>query len=210
MATEELLLVGCDVGGTHTDAVVIAAGSKRVIAAAKAATSTDVVSGVAEAVASAVAEAGSPPIRAIIIGTTALLNAVVTRSPDLARVFALRVGAPASAAIPPGSAWPGDLAATLGLSHWALLPGGVQFDGTALSAFDAAQVEVACAEAAARGYTAAAVTAVFSPVRSDDEDAAAAIARRYFAVVSARCARCHCRALCECSPVDAARPSAIP
>jgi N-methylhydantoinase A/oxoprolinase/acetone carboxylase beta subunit len=71
--------IGIDVGGTNTDAVLVADG--RVLAAIKAPTTEDVTSGILDALkrlsATGVVTAG--PLDAVMIGTTHFINAVVQR-----------------------------------------------------------------------------------------------------------------------------------
>jgi N-methylhydantoinase A/oxoprolinase/acetone carboxylase beta subunit len=93
-------------------------------------------------------------------------NAIIERR-GLARVGILRLGAPATKAIRPLAAWPEDLRAGVeGPSE--ILPGGVEYDGRAISPFDEAAVRRAVREMRG-GVEAFAVSSVFSPVKSDDE-----------------------------------------
>lgn len=87
--------IGIDVGGTNTDAVLIA--DDRVIHSVKSATTADVTSGILAALKALRANpAAAVPVDAVVIGTTHFINAVVQRR-HLQRIGAVRIGMPASA-----------------------------------------------------------------------------------------------------------------
>ena len=88
--------IGIDVGGTHTDAVLLKGdGVDSIAASAKAPTSPDVLGGVVEALESVLArhEGGEDSIEAVMLGTTQFTNAVVERR-ELSEVAAVRIGLP--------------------------------------------------------------------------------------------------------------------
>src|SRR5258708_28769095 len=105
----ESIRVGIDVGGTNTDAVLLAA--KQVIATCKSPTTGDIRTGVVAAVRELLCEHKTDPARiaAVSIGTTQFTNAIVQRQ-RLVPVYALRLGYPASTSLNPFVAWPTDLA----------------------------------------------------------------------------------------------------
>lgn len=119
-AAQRTLRVGIDVGGTHTYAVLLDVADGSVLASAKVLTAPDdISSSIVAAVqrlqaAAALACAGLAGVRGVSIGTTQLVNALVTRSPALARVFVVRLCGPASGALPPFSGIPPDLLHTIG------------------------------------------------------------------------------------------------
>ena len=92
--------IGIDVGGTNTDAVLLADGE--IMRAVKTPITEDVTSGIVNALAelSTHPDVASGAIDAVVIGTTHFLNAVVERR-GLARVAAVRIGLPAAASLPP-------------------------------------------------------------------------------------------------------------
>lgn len=102
------LRLGVDVGGTNTDAVVLD-GRGHVLAKAKTPTSPDVTTGIVQAI-DLVLAAGVPStaISAAMLGTTQCINAILERQ-HLGRVGVVRLGAPATLAIPPLVDWPEDL-----------------------------------------------------------------------------------------------------
>src|ERR1700747_34465 len=101
--------IGVDVGGTNTDAVLLEDG--RVVHAVKTPTTEDVAGGIVAALGllSRHPEVGRGRIDGVVIGTTHFVNAVVQRR-KLSPVAAVRIGLPASAALPPFCAWPEDFA----------------------------------------------------------------------------------------------------
>jgi N-methylhydantoinase A/oxoprolinase/acetone carboxylase beta subunit len=163
--------IGIDVGGTNTDAVLIAGGNVR--AWAKHATTEDVTSGIMSALNEVLPEADHDAIEAIMIGTTHFTNAVVQRK-ELAPIAVIRLGAPATESVPPLVDWPVDLAGMV-LGHYEILPGGHEFDGGELSALDPAALRAAARDISRKGLRSVAVSAVFSPINFESEDAAASI-----------------------------------
>jgi N-methylhydantoinase A/oxoprolinase/acetone carboxylase beta subunit len=165
--------LGIDVGGTNTDAVILDEDD-HLLAKHKTPDTDDVITGIAQAVAEVVQEAGVDPkdVTHAMLGTTQVTNAIIERR-GLARVGILRLGAPATKAIKPLAAWPEDLRdAVEGPAE--ILPGGVEYDGRPISTFDEAAVRRAVREMR-DGVEAFAVSSVFSPVRSDDERRAAEV-----------------------------------
>jgi N-methylhydantoinase A/oxoprolinase/acetone carboxylase beta subunit len=163
--------LGIDVGGTNTDAVILDEDD-RLLAKGKTPDTDDVITGIERVVSQVVRDAGVEPgeITHAMLGTTQVTNAIIERR-GLARVGILRLGAPATKAIRPLAAWPEDLRA--GVEGPAeILPGGVEYDGRPISAFDEAAVRRAVREMK-EGVEAFAVSSVFSPVRDDDERRAA-------------------------------------
>jgi len=171
-----MLRIGVDVGGTNTDAVLM--DGSGVIAAIKTPTTADVMSGISNALAGLIDRAGpqTRAARTVVIGTTHFVNAVVERK-RLNRVAAVRLCLPASSSIPPFIDWPADLR-DLVRSDVHLLPGGYEVDGREIAPFDAAAMTEAARRIADSGATAVAVSGVFSPLRNDQERAAAEILDR--------------------------------
>ena len=170
------LRIGIDVGGTNTDAVLM--DGSRVIAKIKTPTTEDVSSGISTALRHVLESSGTPTaeISGVMIGTTHFTNAVVERR-RLQPTVAVRLGLPATAALPPMVDWPVDLAAALG-RHRHLCHGGHEFDGREISAFDEDEVRRIGADIAAKGISAIAVSSVFSPVNADMEERAAEVLLR--------------------------------
>ncbi len=162
-----MIRIGIDVGGTNTDAVVM--DGSTVIAGVKAATTSDVMTGVVNAL-KAVLEASkleASAIDVVMIGTTHFTNAVVQRR-DLAKTAAVRLGLPATASLPPMVDWPEDLKVAIGGVGY-LAHGGNEFDGRVISPLDEAELRGIAEDIKSKGINTIAITSVFSPVTSDFE-----------------------------------------
>jgi N-methylhydantoinase A/oxoprolinase/acetone carboxylase beta subunit len=167
------LRIGVDVGGTNTDAVLM--DDRRVLAKLKTPTTEDVTSGITTAISSVLKQSGTETnaIASVMIGTTHFTNAIVERR-HLEPVAIIRLGLPATEALPPFVDWPEDLLESLPHRVY-LVHGGYEFDGREISAFDPEEVREAARDIAAHGIRAIAVSSVFSPVNTAMEDQAAAI-----------------------------------
>ena len=162
-----MIKIGIDVGGTNTDAVVMEGG--KVIGSVKAPTSPDVMAGVSAALAGALRQSGveAAGVDVVMLGTTHFTNAVVQRR-DLAPTAAVRLGLPATAALPPMVDWPEDLREAIG-NHAFLAHGGHEFDGRPITPLDPDELARIGAEIARRGIRTIAVSSVFSPVNTEVE-----------------------------------------
>jgi N-methylhydantoinase A/oxoprolinase/acetone carboxylase beta subunit len=165
-----MIRVGIDVGGTNTDAALL--DGFEVIRTIKTPTTEDVTSGVLEALRS-LFDGASPEVDAVMIGTTHFTNAIVQRR-ELAQVAIIRLGAPATLAIPPMTAWSQDLQDCIGEQVF-FAKGGNEFDGRPISAFDPAEISSIAHQIKASGVTSVAITSVFSPINYDLEEQAGKI-----------------------------------
>jgi N-methylhydantoinase A/oxoprolinase/acetone carboxylase beta subunit len=169
------LRLGIDVGGTNTDAVVVDRGD-RLISKAKVPTSADVTSGIRSAIDGVLSDAVDVGrITHVMLGTTHATNAVLQRR-DLRRVAVLRLGAPATFAVPPLSGWPADLRVAVSVGE-AIVPGGIEFDGRDLSPFDADAAARFLGSVAGRA-DGVAIVSVFAPVSERQELEAAEVVKR--------------------------------
>ena len=165
--------LGIDVGGTNTDAVLVDEHG-RVLAKSKQGTTPDVTTGIIAALRDVIEHHGSSyPIAYAMLGTTHCTNAVVERR-GLVPVAVLRIGAPASTAIPPFTDWPPDLRAAVD-GRVAIVRGGFEFDGREIVPLDEPAIE-RFAETLEPGR-AVALVSIFSPVTDAHERRAAAIIR---------------------------------
>lgn len=165
--------IGIDVGGTNTDAVLMR--GTEVAAKIKTPTTDDVTGGITTALNHVLGVSGTKTseIAGVMIGTTHFTNAVVERR-RLQPTAAVRLGLPATAALPPMVDWPDDLAEALG-RHTYLCHGGHEFDGREISKFDPEEIRAVAADIKSKGILAIAVSSVFSPVNQDMEKQAAEI-----------------------------------
>lgn len=168
--------IGIDVGGTNTDAVLIEEG--RVSASVKAPTTEDVTSGILESLArlGRKTQLRAKPIDGVMIGTTHFVNAVVQRR-HLNKVGALRLAMPACASLPPFCDWPEDLAQIVRGGVW-MVEGGHDYDGRPFMSLDGEAVARAAREMRGLGLTSVAISAIFSPLDSGHERAAAEIVQK--------------------------------
>ena len=169
----EVLRIGVDVGGTNTDAVLLR--GRDVLASHKSPTTPDIGSGVVGAITKILKSAEFPAsaISAVMIGTTHFTNALV-EAQHLCRVGVLRLGAPATLAIRPMADWPATLREAVH-GHTEIIGGGFNYDGRPITPLDPAEVKRAAREFAARGIESVAITAVFAPVNTAQEQEAADI-----------------------------------
>lgn len=165
--------IGIDVGGTNTDAVLM--DGREVLAEFKTLTTPDVTDGIVAALAGLrrVRQFPREQVSHVMIGTTHFTNAVV-EARHLAPTATVRLGLPATAALPPMTDWPARLREALG-EHSYLCHGGYEFDGRIISEFDEKEIRDAASDIGAKGIRTVAVSAVFSPVNADMEVQAAEI-----------------------------------
>jgi len=166
-------LVGIDVGGTNTDAVLMA--DHRVAGAVKTATTADVTTGITSALSGLFDSGGVAldDVRAVMIGTTHFTNAFV-EAKDLLQVAALRLCGPATRAIPPMVDWPERLRTAVG-NHVFMCSGGHEYDGRLIASVDPDELWHVAASIRDRGLEAVAISSVFSPITDSHERQAAEI-----------------------------------
>jgi N-methylhydantoinase A/oxoprolinase/acetone carboxylase beta subunit len=172
----ETLRVGVDVGGTNTDAIVLR--GREVLAQRKAPTSSDVGTGIVQAIRDVLAQAAVPvsEVAGVMIGTTHFTNAFV-EGKHLSRVGVLRLGAPATLSVRPFADWPDALIGAVG-GHAAIVAGGYNYDGRPIRVVDPSEIRRVVAEFAARDIRAVAISSVFAPVNKSQEEEVAAIVSR--------------------------------
>lgn len=159
--------IGIDVGGTNTDAVVMA--GREVVAAHKTPTTADVGTGIRKALAEVLRQAALAPgrVEAVMIGTTHFTNAFV-QARSLARVGVLRLGAPATTSLPPFVDWPERLAAVVA-GPAEVVRGGFNYDGSEIARPEPQEIRAAAERLRAAGFEALAVSSVFAPVNDEHE-----------------------------------------
>ncbi|CCE09505.1 putative hydantoinase A [Bradyrhizobium sp. STM 3843] len=168
--------IGIDVGGTNTDAVLIA--DDKVVHSVKCPTTADVTSGILQALKALRSKpAAAVPVDAVVIGTTHFINAVVQRR-HVQKIGAIRIGMPASATLPPFCDWPADLAALVS-GEVIMLEGGHDYDGRPFMPLDIAGLKAAARNIKDKGLRSVAVSSSFSPLDPSCE----IIAREIFAEI---------------------------
>ncbi len=165
--------IGIDVGGTNTDAVLME--DRTVIGWAKSPTTRDVSSGITNVLTALLDKTKVAPsvISAVMLGTTHFTNAVVERK-SLSRTAIVRIGLPATSALPPFVDWPDDLREAIGGVSF-MVHGGYEFDGRPIAAIDEAEIRGVAKQIRDAGISCIAISSVFSPVNPDQETRAAEI-----------------------------------
>lgn len=160
--TNSSLTIGVDVGGTNTDAALLS--GQTLLGSCKVPTTEDVTTGVRNAVAAVIDQTSTNPaeVAAVMVGTTHFLNALLERK-KLSRTGVLRLCGPTSRSLPPMVDWPDDLRACVdGGSEYC--DGGVNFDGSVITALNESEIRQHCAQWREDDVSAIAVSGVFSLV----------------------------------------------
>jgi N-methylhydantoinase A/oxoprolinase/acetone carboxylase beta subunit len=171
------LRIGIDVGGTNTDAVAL--HGQAVTAECKVATTANVTDGIVAALRGLARRVRFTPasVETILLGTTHFINALVEMR-GLAPTAAVRLGLPATSALPPMVGWPPDLKAAIhGVSY--LCHGGNEFDGRAISALDRDELMRTLDSIQEQGIRSVAISSVFSPAQPAMEEEVAALFREH-------------------------------
>lgn len=165
------MLIGIDVGGTNTDAVLM--DGQNVLAATKTPTTEDVTTGIAAVVESLRQQHqfDSHLVEGVMVGTTHFVNALV-EARRLSPVAVLRFGLPATRGLPPLAGWPSRLREAIS-GQYHLLHGGHEFDGRLISKLDRDELAAAVEQSVAAGARAFAISSVYSPVNDEFEQVAA-------------------------------------
>jgi N-methylhydantoinase A/oxoprolinase/acetone carboxylase beta subunit len=153
--------IGIDVGGTHTDAVIL--DGQDVVAATKVLTSGNVRDGVVNALDEVLSESAvdHKTIEAVMIGTTQFTNAVIERR-ELAPTAIIRIALPSGELVPPMIDWPDDIAAALG-RHTYMVHGGRTYDGFPIAPISDEEIDAAIDDIIAKDVGLIAISGVFSP-----------------------------------------------
>src|SRR6185295_12323485 len=167
--------IGIDIGGTHTDAVLVDQ-NKKIVACIKVMTTRAIDEGVQLAVTELL-QKGQVMAHAIVgiyIGSTHATNAILGGK-DLLRVGLVRLAGHTPDLLP-GFAWPKELRSKV-ISGFKTVSGGYECDGSAISTFHEQEVRDAVNELLESGAKAISVVGVFSPINGDQEHHAAEIVR---------------------------------
>lgn len=167
--------IGIDVGGTHTDAVLMEHAT--VLASYKTPTTPSITGGISTALRAMLQQTrvNTSEIHAVMIGTTQCLNALIERR-NLMPVGVVRLGLPSTSSFPPMTGWPSDLREAIG-NHVYMAHGGYEFRGRPISALDPNELRGIARDMRNKGIRSVAISAVFSPINTDIELKAAEIIR---------------------------------
>lgn len=163
--------VGIDVGGTNTDAAILDE-NLNVVHSVKVHTSNDVESGIYEALEKVMKESNISPkdIKYAMLGTTHCTNAIVERK-RLNNVAMIRIGKPATTAIPPFIDWPEELREKIEMQS-TIVTGGYEFDGRLIDNLSKEEVVDFCKSIKGKAQSIA-ISGVFAPVNKSQEETVA-------------------------------------
>ncbi|MEM8492415.1 MAG: hydantoinase/oxoprolinase family protein [Pseudomonadota bacterium] len=159
--------VGIDVGGTHTDAVIL--DGSQVLASVKQLTSENVRDGVFSALDAVLesAQISHECVQAVMIGTTQFTNAVVERR-ELQPTAVIRAALPSGAMTPPMVDWPDDIAQAVG-RHAFMIHGGQTYDGFPIGELDESELDRVLDSIEEKGLSLVAISSVFAPSNPTQE-----------------------------------------
>lgn len=170
-------LIGLDIGGTHTDGVVIDRADN-IVARAKQLTTEDLQSGV-RAVLRILSKSVDPEkVDSIFLGTTHGTNAIL-QGQDLERVGLLRLAGRNPSLLPPAISWPKQLSKAAPVI-FETVNGGYECDRRPLTPLSLKEVTEAAERLLEKGALALSLVGTFSPLCPDQERAAAAHLRSIF------------------------------
>jgi len=159
--------IGIDVGGTHTDAVIL--DGDRIISATKALTSADVISGIINALDTLIGDGGvkAAQITTVMIGTTQFTNAIVQRK-ELSPTGVIRIGLPSGKGMPPMIDWPQDMKSAVN-ARVHMIHGGYLYDGFPVAQLRDDEVERVITDFKAHSISNIAIASAFSPMNDEPE-----------------------------------------
>ncbi|KAL4235016.1 hypothetical protein ACF0H5_006654 [Mactra antiquata] len=179
------VIIGVDVGGTNTDAVIVEKGKEDpvIIGKSKTLTTDDVTSGVKAAIHNAIIDSrehsgNDLAVLQINIGTTHFINAVV-EGRYLAKVSVVRLCKTASKWLPPFSDFPENLTSKIRETVY-LVNGGYQIDGTEISAVNEQELENCIHIMKSNNEKNIVVSGVFSTLRDEQEERVVKFIRKHF------------------------------
>lgn len=163
--------IGIDVGGTHTDAVLI--NDEQILSHNKSLTTADVTTGVQNAIDTLLNDSsiGAEQIEAVMIGTTQFTNSVIERK-NLSQVAAIRIALPSGQELKPMADWPQDIASVIGDNTY-MLDGGFLYDGSPVAPMQPKQISAMLKSLSSKQIKAIAISSAFSPMDPEPEIALA-------------------------------------
>lgn len=157
-------LIGIDIGGTHTDAVLVDS-QNQMIAQIKTPTTLPVEEGIRNAIAQLPHLSN---ISQVLVGTTHATNAILERK-GLYKVGLLRLMSHHCNSIPPCMDWPQDLKDQIFIGHQTIA-GGYECDGKESAKISKEDVQKALQELLQKGAESIAIVGAFSPLCREQEE----------------------------------------
>ena len=168
--------IGIDVGGTHTDAVLVDDCTHGIIDFHKTLTTQPLEQGFTKALEGVLQNHQKKVawLSGIFLGTTQAVNALI-QGTDLFKVGVLRISSNCSEYLPSCYEWPEYVRKALYVGH-ILIDGGFECSGREIKNFNREQAKNAIEQLLERGMESLAVVGVFSPLNHEHERTVAQIA----------------------------------
>lgn len=162
-------VIGMDIGGTNTDAVLVN-DLQQIVAKHKTATTTNPEEGIQLAIEQLLINSKREPsfIKGLLIGTTHATNAVLDCQ-NLFRVGVIRIAGYQPTSLNCCAFWPKELYQTV-FVNCVTIDGGFTCDGKAITPFNKLQAKAAAKQLIDQGAEAIAIVGVFSPLFGGQEN----------------------------------------
>ena len=160
-------IIGIDIGGTNTDAVIIDE-NQNIISSCKTSTTDQIADGFIKAINILLSKAKIKPneISAVNVGTTHATNALLQKK-DLLTVGVIRI-AGQNPFLPPAYGWPADTRSII-YKDQVTINGGFECDGKEITKFNTLEISKAVDTILSTGAQSIAIIGVFSPIYNHQE-----------------------------------------
>lgn len=171
-------VIGVDIGGTNTDAVLVDQNDK-IICAVKTSTTDDISLGFLTVIKELLERSAIHPewIKGVFLGTTHATNALLQKK-DLFRVGVIRIAGQRPDALPAAFAWPQDLKDAV-IAGVETVGGGLECNGGPLTPFCKEETRQAIQRLLEKEVDSIAIVGVFSPLNGLQEKEAADLVREF-------------------------------
>jgi N-methylhydantoinase A/oxoprolinase/acetone carboxylase beta subunit len=168
--------LGINIDDTNTNAVLMK--DTAILSDIQMATTPENTVGYTALLQSLITKADVKPdqIKAVTIGTSHFTRAIIERQ-SLTRITVIRLGLPATQAIPPFTGWPTDLLEVISGNAY-LAHGGHEFDGRTITRLRRNEIKDIAYRIRDQGIRSIAISSVFSMVNTSMEEEAAEIVRQ--------------------------------
>ena len=157
--------IGIDIGGTHTDAVLVDETLK-IVASFKTETTSPLEEGVKRGIEFLLG-VNKSAITGIYVGTTHATNAIL-EGKDLYRVGVIRIAGHFPTSLRPCFAWPREIQSCV-FAGYETIDGGFECDSRAITPFNPKQAKKAIGRLLEKGAESLAIVGVFSPISKEHE-----------------------------------------
>ncbi|MFQ5729459.1 MAG: hydantoinase/oxoprolinase N-terminal domain-containing protein [Waddliaceae bacterium] len=160
--------IGIDIGGTHTDAVLVDENLK-IVASFKTETTSPLEEGVKTGITFLLESSGvdKTGVNGIYVGTTHATNAIL-KGTDLYRVGVIRLAGHYPTSLRPCFAWPKEVQSCV-FSGCETIDGGSECDSRVITPFNPKQAREAIDRLLEKGTESLAIVGVFSPIAKEHE-----------------------------------------